>query len=67
MNSAKVKAEKTHNEHETANYTAQNSNKPGKPTRHTQRNKKLPPYYTKRTLDAVTQALDTPRRSNTTK
>ena len=57
----RAKAETTHNEHETANYTAQNSDQPGKPTRHTRRNKNFPPYYTKRTLDAATQALDTPR------
>ena len=65
MNSAK--AETTHNEHETANYRAQNSDQqPGNRTRHTRKNKNLPPYYTKRTLDAVTYVpLGTPRRPGT--
>jgi hypothetical protein len=61
----RAKAETRHDEHETANYTAQSSDQPEKPTRHARRNKNLPPYYTKRTLDAATQALDTPRSPNT--
>ena len=63
MNS--TKAETPHTEHETANDTAQNSDQPANPTRHTRRNKIRTPCYTKRTLDAVTHALDTPRRPDT--
>ena len=65
MNNAKAKM--THTEHKTANYTAQKSDQLANPTRYTGRNKTFRGalLHKKRTTDAVTHALDTPRRPDT--